>query len=1419
MKFRYYLLSFLVFTGICSAQAQRSLWGVTSAGVADNKGVIFKTNEDGTGFSVQYNFVTDFPGASPQNALTLANGKFYGLTSTGGANDQGLLFEYDPVNNTYSKKFDFSPANGTYPYGGLVLASNGLLYGMTTSGGAFSRGVLFEYDPVGGSFLNRFDFSATNGADPQGNLIQASTNGKLYGMTPNGGANNEGVLFEYDPVTFAFQKKIDFLSTTNGSNPKGDLVEAPNLKLYGMTSGGGTNSVGVLFEYNPIGNVFTKKVNFSAASSGANPNGSLMVAGNGKLYGLTSNGGSGNSGTLFDYVAGTTFVNKNFDFTSTFGTNPQGSLVQAGNGFLYGTGFNGGATNEGTIFEYDPTLNTLTKKFDFAYGVSGGNPLSNLTLAPNGRFYGMTPYGGVVGYGVLFEYDPTTSGFSKKLDFFSSSKGSNPLGGLVQAPNGMLYGMTSNGGSNSAGVLFEYDPIGSSYLKKVDFSTVATGGYPSGRLLLAANNKLYGLTPYGGSSGDGVLFEYDPGSLTVTKKVDFSSFTSGAVPQGSLQMAANGKLYGMTSQGGTNSNGTLFEFDPATGIVVVKYSFPSIGAGINPKGSLMQAANGKLYGMTNQGGANLYGVIFEYVVATNTYTKKIDFSGTNGSYPYGDLTQASNGKLFGMTSGGGANSAGVIFEYDQVLNAATVKYDFISASTGSNPQGSLTEVAIGKLFGLTSTGGTLNSGVLFEYDISSSLVGPLQNFGGANGASPQFESLLLVPGKQAQTITFNSLPNKSFGDAPFPLSAISDSGLPITYSSSDLTKVTISGNTVTIIDFGTVTITASQTGDANYSFAQNVDQPLVITRASQTITFGPLAPKIFGDLPFTISATASSGLTVTFASSDPTIATITLVNTVTIQKAGTVTITASQAGNASYDVAPNVPQTLVINKNNQTISFAPPATKTFGDPPFPLVATATSSLTVAFSSSDTGIASISGGNMVTILQAGVVIITASQAGNGNYNAAIDVLRPLSINLASQTITFGPLATKIFGDAPFALTGTTTSGLPLTYVSSDPLVASISGTTVTILKVGSVTVFASQPGNVNYNAAASVPPQTLTINKANQTITFSALPSKATIDPPFNLAATTSSGLVIAYVSSNPSVASVIGNTVTIGVVGSTTITASQLGDVNYNAATPVPQLLTVNLKLSQTITFAPLPAKKFGDISFSLNATASSSLPISFASSNTAVATIIGNLVSIVGVGTTTITASQSGDASYNPATSVNQDLVVNKGDQTITFAPLAAKTVGGAPFSLGATASSGLSVSYTSSNTNVATISANSVTIVGLGTTTITANQNGNVTYNPAPPVPQNLAILITGDLPDPSGAVAIYPNPTKDKLFVNLTDFVVSPVTLRITDMTGRNVHQQNATGGDIVEISVADHPVGMYVLFVSQGSKTLTAKYIKN
>jgi hypothetical protein len=215
---------------------------------------------------------------------------------------------------------------------------------------------------------------------------------------------------------------------------------------------------------------------------------------------------------------------------------------------------------------------------------------------------------------------------------------------------------------------------------------------------------------------------------------------------------------------------------------------------------------------------------------------------------------------------------------------------------------------------------------------------------------------------------------------------------------------------------------------------------------------------------------------------------------------------------------------------------------------------------------------------------------------------------------------------------------------------------------------------------------------------------------------------------------------------------------------------------TFNIQEGQTITFGALAAATYGDAPFGLAGTTSSGLTLSYSSSDPLVATISGSTVTIVGAGSTSITASQAGDGSYAPATDITQTLVVNKANQTITFGALTSKTAGDAPFTLGALSNSSLGVVYSSSNTGVATVSGNTVTIVSAGTTNITASQTGNGNYNAATDVIQPLIVLPVNNLPSIAtqpGAAFYVDGPVVIHSTIAITDSddLLSSATVSIT------------------------------------------------
>jgi len=636
-------------------------YGMTQSGGASNNGVIFEWDSATNVYTKQFDFDGPVNGSSPYGSLTLYNSKLYGLTSSGGANGDGVLFVWDPSSNTFTKKIDFDDvAHGKIPYGSLTVY-NSKLYGMTNSGGANAKGTIFSYDPALNILTNVHDFTGTDGRAPCGSFTVVGA--KLYAMTHNGGSGDAGVIFQFDPATTAVTVKTDILNST-GEYAYGDLTFFNN-KFYGMTWYDNVNSLGVIFEFDTTTTTMIKKYNFTAAG-GNQPFGSFTVSGN-KFYGQMSSGGVNNLGTLFSYDPSLNSFTKLKDFGSSAapGSQSAGTCI-AINGTLFGmTGSNG----NGTLFKYNIALDSLMNQFYFNDQLNGYHPQGSLAYY-NGKYYGMTNGAGANYVGVIFEYNPITKIYTVKHDF-DNTNGGTPFGSLTLL-NGKFYGMTNVGGTKGAGVIFQWDPIANIYVKKIDFDTTTKGANPYGDLK-EYNGKLYGMTNVGGLYGYGIIFEWDPVLNSFTKKIDFDD-NNGSAPYGSL-LLYNNKFYGMTSTGGLNGVGVIFQWDPASNTYNQLYDFAGGGAGGNPYGTL-SLYGGNLFGMAHTGGTSSLGVIFEYNLTTSTYARKISFDGTNkGSDPYGSLT-ANGGKFYGMTYDGGAQNYGALFQWDPATNIFTKKVDF-----------------------------------------------------------------------------------------------------------------------------------------------------------------------------------------------------------------------------------------------------------------------------------------------------------------------------------------------------------------------------------------------------------------------------------------------------------------------------------------------------------------------------------------------------------------------------------------------------------------------------------------------------------------------------------------------------------------------------------------------------------------------
>ena len=248
---------------------------------------------------------------------------------------------------------------------------------------------------------------------------------------------------------------------------------------------------------------------------------------------------------------------------------------------------------------------------------------------------------------------------------------------------------------------------------------------------------------------------------------------------------------------------------------------------------------------------------------------------------------------------------------------------------------------------------------------------------------------ILTIHKAYQSVSFEALADRTFGQAPFVLQATSSGGLPIVFSASS-TLVSINNDTMSINGAGTVSIIAYNTENENYLTAYPVVQILTIHKAIQDIEFEVLSKKTFGDTPFVLSATSSGGLPIIFSASS------TLVsihnNTVSINGVGIVSIIAHNTGNENYLEASAIQVLTIIKpldcclptKRSATITFAAIPNLTVGQK-YILMATSNSSAAISFTSSDVRIATVLG-NTLTAVSTGTTVITASQVENAQFTA-------------------------------------------------------------------------------------------------------------------------------------------------------------------------------------------------------------------------------------------------------------------------------------------------------------------------------------------------------------------------------------------------------------------------------------------------
>jgi len=707
--------------------------------------------------------------------------------------------------------------------------------------------------------------------------------------------------------------------------------------------------------------------------------------------------------------------------------------------------------------------------------------------------------------------------------------------------------------------------------------------------------------------------------------------------------------------------------------------------------------------------------------------------------------------------GGSVTGNAVIQDNATVWNGSVSGNAVIGALTQFNDNitisGSAKILAVKDVQGLLSTngvfGGTVqvigdveeyistapSTGVF--YGIINDTTDQQANYGAGVTTPPVEVTAPVVMGTNPQTIAFTAIPNQVAGTAA-PLSATALSGLPVAFYTTTPTVCSVSGFSVNSLAAGTCTVQASQAGNGTYAAASTTSSFTVSAPSSpvaQTITFRPIPSQTVVGTSFTLYASATSGLPVSFTSNTPTYCSLPANgSTLTLLAAGTCTVQAAQAGNgSSFQAAPAATVSFTITaQQQQTINFPAFPFEVVINSPFSPVASATSGLPITYTSLSPNVCTVSGSN-VNAIATGTCTVQAAQAGNAQYASASSVQQSFTITpLHPQTINFPAIPSQTVG-ATVTLSAQANSGLAVSYSATPASVCTLNSSagTVAVIAGGTCVITATQTGT-GFFAAATPVSQSFTVASSTpqaQTITFNTSSAQA-VGSILTVSATASSGLAVTFSVIPNGNCSISGSTVTFLNTGNCGVVANQAGNASYQAAPAVGRIIVVNSPTSQSITFHAVSAQIIG-ASLTLSATATSGLTVTFTSSTPSVCTVSGTSVTLPTAGTCTIVASQPGNATYSAAPSVAQSFAVSASQlsQTITFNAIPAQTVG-TPLTVNATASSGLPVTYTVVQNGNCSVSGNVVTFVNVGACGVIANQAGNSAYAAAPAVGQVITV-----------------------------------------------------------------------------------------
>jgi len=767
--------------------ADNKVFSTTRAGGANGLGAVYRISSAGN-FTLLHSF-SGIDGSSP-NGLVLANdGNYYGTTSAGGNNGNGTVFRVTSagnltilysfskttpkprsvpgVNGTTATITEYVNADGALPQG-LTLGADGNLYGTAANGGTNGNGVVFRI-ATNGAFATIYNFTElaygqpvpteqqidltnADGASPNSSLVLGA-DGAFYGVAAFGGPNGQGVIFRITTGGVltrltSYGGTYEVLVHQPGPPPTATIAETETITLtaaadgsfYGTTEGKATQTglgaipqtdFGSIFHLTQSGTLTTlhsftvPDVNHRNAD-GASPIGALLIGPNGHLYGTGSAGGESGAGAIFELAPDGSSFNTLYSFNVGDGMQPEGSMTLGSNGNLYGTAINGGPNSSsnggGVVFEVATTpLSFVLHEFN---GNDGFSPIS-LLQGKDGDFYGVnyssTTNG--IGEGTVFRAHLANADANiANVTTLHSFGYVRPGLGLIQGKDGALYGSTSQ--ATFGDFIYRITTAGAFNSIYSFVNTHATdGGNPMAGVVQATNGDFYGVNYADGSLGGGTLFHLKPtGSLNVAHAFSGNGF-EGYAPTTPLMQASDGKLYGMTNRGGVAPNsadGAIFSMT-LSGTFTNLHAFGSrVGESVNPFGALIEGQDGFLYGTTL--GIFEPSTIFK-IPKTADASRPNDlvtvhtFTNAEGGHSSG-LVQTKDGNFYGLLGTGGSTitgGVGIVYRLTPSGNLSVI-HQFYGPDGSQDSAGRfyapLVQGNDGNLYGVTPAGGTTSGNPL-----------------------------------------------------------------------------------------------------------------------------------------------------------------------------------------------------------------------------------------------------------------------------------------------------------------------------------------------------------------------------------------------------------------------------------------------------------------------------------------------------------------------------------------------------------------------------------------------------------------------------------------------------------------------------------------------------------------------------------